>query len=205
MNTENILPDEYDECVVESKAALRTIMAKIENVSEFAKLYAEHNPFSAISSRIKTEESAIEKCERRGYNSIRQLGDIAGVRITTPFRADIYDVVEILRHVPGINITSEKDYVETPKANGYSSYHLGVQVEIYSSLTGGTKLVPVEIQIRSKIMDAWATAEHIIKYKNQDPPAEAEAEFKRAAEILNELEGILERLGKYSALSGASK
>lgn len=189
--------DEYEAVEIECRAALHTAVAKIENVYEFSKRSAEHNPFSAISSRIKTFESATEKCKRKNYSSFRELHDIAGVRIITPFRSDIYAVVEILHRIPGINIFSEKDYVEKPKPNGYSSYHIGAQVEIFSPSTGGTKLVPVEIQIRTKIMDAWATAEHTIKYKNDDPPASAGAELKRGAELLNELEDILERLHQY--------
>ena len=179
------------------------------NVQRALENHEGRSPFDTVENRVKTFESTIEKCERKGYelsiDSIREnITDIAGIRILTPFRDDIYEVVEIPRHIPGINIYSEKDYVEKPKENGYSSYHIHARIEIYTptdNKTGTTKFVPLEIQIRDKAMDLWATVEHIVKYKNNkcntsDP--KISQQFKQMADILRDFDEHAIKLRKLS-------
>ena len=146
----------------------------------------------------------MEKCKRRGYDTTIEsikanVLDVAGIRIITPFQDDIADVVEILHHVPGFNVEYEKDYVTTPKANGYRSYHMRIRVETYDPITGGTKLVPIEIQVRDKAMDLWATVEHIVKYKNDDPSPEVDERFKHIADILIKFDEMAIKLRDFSS------
>ena len=47
-----------------------------------------------------------------------------------------------------------------------------------------SKSIPVEIQIRDKAMDLWATLEHIVKYKNPCPGPDVERQFKEIAGVL---------------------
>lgn len=202
---ESILRDEYQDYSIECEAALRTAEAKIISIREMTRQSQQFNrsPFSSVDYRLKSFESVIEKCQRKGYelniSSIRKnVRDIAGIRIITPFRDDIYTVVTELRRVPGFNIDEEKDYVENPKPNGYSSYHLNIQVEVYSPMAGGSKLIPIEIQIRDKAMDLWATVEHIVKYKKDNPSPEVEEQFKRIADTLIQFDAMAIELREYS-------
>lgn len=205
MTTENFtLEDEFEDYKVECEAALRTAEAKLINIKEMARRHTSRSPFSSIDYRIKTLESVIDKCERRGYaqniDSIKKnVHDIAGLRIITPFRDDIYTVVNMLRRVPGFNIDEEKDYVENPKPNGYSSYHLNIQIEVYSPITGGSKLIPIEIQIRDKAMDLWATIEHIVKYKKDLAAPEVSEQFKHIADTLVQFDDLAIKLRDYSS------
>ena len=105
----------------------------------------------------------------------------------------------MLHHIPGINIDEEKDYVSKPKPNGYSSYHIQVRVEIYSPLTNSSKLIPIEIQLRDKAMDMWATVEHIVRYKNTDPSPEATERFKRIADILVQFDEMAMELRDFNS------
>lgn len=193
MKKENtVLEDEFKEYCTECEAALRTTMAKVINVREFAKASTKRNPFGSVTDRIKSFESVVEKCKRKGYDltieSIkRNVLDVAGIRIVTLFPDDVYTVVEILHRIPGFNIDEEKDYIKNPKPNGYSSYHMNIRVEIYSPATGGSKLIPIEIQIRDKGMDYWASLEHVVKYKKDDPSPEVDGLFKEVAEIIANL------------------
>lgn len=194
MNYREKLQNEFDDILVEYKSALRLTLARITNLKEMMELSSERSPFDSIDSRIKTFDSILEKCERRGYDAIietikEKIRDIAGIRIITPFRDDIYAVANMLEHIPGINIISKKDYVKEPKANGYRSLHLQVQIEVYSP-ANGSKLIPVEIQIRDKAMDLWATLEHIVKYKNDDPSPTVSERFKRVADVLSQFDNM---------------
>ena len=197
------LEDEYDEYATECECALRTVMARLTNLQVEMERSSERSPFDSIDSRIKSFDSAIDKCRRRGLpltiESLKSFHDIAGIRIITPFRDDIYTVAEALGHQPSMTIVEKKDYVEKPKENGYSSLHLSVLMELY--FMNSSKAIPVEIQIRDKAMDLWATLEHIVKYKNPNPGPEAERQFKRIAEVLNQFDLSAMQLRDYSAES----
>ena len=60
-----------------------------------------------------------------------------------------------------------KDYIKTPKENGYRSLHLIVTVPVF--LSDMKKIIKAEVQIRTIAMDFWATLEHEIKYKKSIP------------------------------------
>ncbi len=180
---------------VEREMALNIALAKLENVAKSCgKVNDGYNMFSTIQHRIKTFDSTVEKCTRRGYelsiDSIcKNVLDIAGIRIITPFRDDVYSVVDILHHIPGVFTLEEKDYIASPKENGYASYHMQIQLEVFE-INNGTKLVPVEVQIRDKAMDLWATTEHIVKYKNSVASPDAVKHYKRIAELLTKVDEL---------------
>lgn len=181
----------YSEYVTDCESALRLTLARILNLQEAFSRLQDRNPLNSVTSRIKEFNSVIEKCKRKGYDisidSIKEnIRDIAGIRIITVFRDDVYEVAKQIKRVPGINIVTEKDYIKNPKSNGYSSLHLQVQIEIYSPIQGTSKLIPLEIQIRDKSMDLWASVEHIVKYKNDDPMPGVEERFQKMARILKE-------------------
>ena len=182
-----IVCEEYEAYASECEAALRIALARITNMQAAMERSEERSPFDSIQTRIKSFESVIDKCSRKGYDlnidSIKKnICDIAGIRIITPFRDDIMRIRDLLKSIPGNNVRKIKDYVTEPKPNGYSSLHLYVEIEIF--LPTGPKYVPVEIQIRDKAMDMWAAVEHIIKYKNPNPSPETEAKFKEIADVL---------------------
>lgn len=89
------------------------------------------------------------------------------------------------------NRIKEKDYISTPKPNGYRSYHMIIGVPIY--YMDGMEYYPVEIQFRTISMDFWAAMEHRICYKNQ-PFNELEMKnaFLQYSEILEKMEKSFE-------------
>ena len=194
------LETEYDLYKVECRCALRLALALIENLRE----QMEYNSvgkidiFCRIEDRVKTFESTIEKCFRKKYypnmDNIRgKIRDIAGIRIITLSLANIKKIADRLALIPGLNIVDWKDYVCDPKANGYSSFHLCCQVEIYNPYCG-SKLVPVEIQIRTISMDAWAKAHSFFNYKGDEIPPELAKEFREVAESARQMDGDIERI-----------
>lgn len=188
------LEDAYEEYAELCEDAIDFILPKLRSAKRAFEKNSRRNLICSIDSRIKTLDSTLEKCNRRNYGTsiedIKQhVLDVGGIRIVTPFRDDVFKVVDILHHIPGINVSNEKNYVTNPKENGYSSYHIQCLVEVYSPLSGGTKLVPVEIQIRDKAMDLWATVEHIVYYKKNDSD-EIGAKFKIIAEVLRQFDDL---------------
>ncbi len=150
----------------------------------------------AVKCRIKELDSALEKCERRGLE-IYELTDIAGVRIICPFRDDVYKVYDAIRQMPFLVIKQRKDYIESPKENGYQSLHLIMEVPIHST-TQRSKVLPMEIQIRTKAMDLWSSIDHIIKYKNSTPSPEATEKLRHLADTLEKFEAEAIKLRDFS-------
>ena len=46
---------------------------------------------------------------------IRNINDIAGIRVICPLKEDIYTIRNLISNLPGIKILKEKDYVSKPK------------------------------------------------------------------------------------------
>lgn len=196
------LEADYEVYAAECTAALRLTLDRIYNLSEAIDRSGNRNPFDRIESRIKTFKSVRGKCKKREceftIDSIREnIKDVAGIRIITKYIDEIDLVEDMVKKMPGINIVKIKDYVKEPKKNGYQSLHLDCQVEIYDPYKG-SQLIPVEIQLRSKSMNLWATLEHDLKYKNPNPSPEVDAKFLGIAKILREFEEEAIALRDYS-------
>lgn len=62
-----------------------------------------------------------------------------------------------------LELLQEKDYIESPKPNGYRSLHLIVEVPV--PFHSGIQKVKYELQLRTTAMDSWAALEHSLRYK----------------------------------------
>ncbi|MCL1991300.1 MAG: GTP pyrophosphokinase family protein [Defluviitaleaceae bacterium] len=170
----------------------RTLLTKLAIVHEDFENFHDDNPIDYIRGRIKAPESIAEKLDRLGFeitahNAKQHISDIAGVRIICPFTRDIYQLVELMRSMPDIQIRREKDYVMKPKPSGYRSYHLIVEIPVFHS--GQTDQVAIEVQIRTEAMNFWATLEHAARYKYEgDIPAHLSDELVVCADKIAELD-----------------
>jgi putative GTP pyrophosphokinase len=92
-----------------------------------------------------------------------------------------------------VTVLKVKDYIASPKPNGYKSLHLLVAVPVFMS--DRVQPVTVEIQIRTIAMDFWASLEHKIYYKyGGSVPATLLVDLKRAADVADRLDVEMERL-----------
>lgn len=181
-------------------SALKEIETKVNILSdEFQTLYR-YNPIEHIKTRIKSLESIIKKLEKKGLsltynNMINHINDIAGIRIICSFVPDIYRIVEMFEKSEDLKILEKRDYINSPKPSGYSSYHLIVLVPV--SFSNGTIDVKVEIQIRTIAMDFWASLEHKIKYKYENGvPKNISKELIACARMISKLDTKMSKLGE---------
>lgn len=178
--------------------ALREMETKVAILRDEFQTMHDYNPIEHISSRVKSAESIIAKVSRRGtprdLEAIRaEITDIAGLRITCSFHDDVYRVFDLLTQQEDIVVRTVKDYIATPKPNGYKSLHAIVEVPVYLSTGKITALV--EVQLRTIAMDFWASLEHKIYYKyDKNVPAELLAELKDAADTASALDTSMQRL-----------
>lgn len=172
--------------------ALRNLETEVNIlIDEFAIKHG-YNPVEHIKSRIKSAESIIKKLCEKGYevneeNIYKHVHDIVGIRIVCSFLTDVYDIVGLIENNNLIKIKDRKDYIETPKESGYTSYHLIVLVPVY--LSDRIEYVEAEIQIRTVAMDFWASLDHKISYKFKgEIPDAVKAQIKDYAKDIKELD-----------------
>ncbi len=173
----------YETLLTYYRCAIMEIETKFRVLNEQFSLQYDRNPIESIKSRIKTEESLIRKVQKRNIPvniaSIEEnITDIAGVRVICSFPEDIYLLADCLLRQDDITLLQRKDYIKNPKPSGYRSLHLIVEVPIF--LQNETRLMKVEVQLRTIAMDFWASLEHKLRYK-KDLPADLQAQL--AAEL----------------------
>ena len=119
-----------------------------------------------VVQRLKRAPSIIKKLKRDQTKTmtLTQMQDIAGCRAVLSDVGKVDELVEIYKKSRGLKHKRiegrEKDYIRNPKKDGYRSVHLvykykSDKINTYDGLL-------IEIQIRSKIQHAWATAIEIV-------------------------------------------
>lgn len=180
--------EEWSHALMLYDAALKEINTKLEILNNEFKLAHQYNPIEHITSRLKAPRSIAKKLRRYGKevnveNIIEHVNDVAGIRIICSFTSDIYRIADLISKLSDIKVITIKDYIASPKPNGYTSYHMIVTVPVY--LSNMTIDIKVEIQIRTIAMDFWASLEHKIYYKFEgNAPEHIRKELKECSDLV---------------------
>ncbi len=197
----NVPPDflaQYTRISQLCMSAMKIVITKLEILDDEFRLTLAHNPIHHVCSRLKTAESTYQKLLRKGgecnFRGItEQVADLAGIRIICPYIDDVYGLCRILETRKDLTVLRKRDYIASPKANGYRSLHLVVEVPV--SFSGVTVPLPVEIQLRTIAMDFWASLEHELRYKSEvEVSPEGEKILNSCAEQLAEVDDQLQSL-----------
>ena len=101
-----------------------------------------------VSGREKSPFSIWEKMQRRNI-AFEQLSDIMAFRVVVPTRADCYMALGAVHASYPVIAGRFKDYISTPKSNGYQSLHTGVTLR-------ESRNQKIEVQIRTAEMQRVA-------------------------------------------------
>ena len=169
------LVNKYLRLVPSYKGAMSEMATKLEVLDDEFSLLQDHNPIHHLEQRLKSPASILEKMVRKKYpltiESLREnVHDIAGIRVICNYISDIYQLSEMLLAQDDVRLMRRIDYIANPKPSGYRSLHLIVTVPVH--LSTGSELIPVEVQLRTVTMDAWACLEHELNYKTDHTPSE---------------------------------
>ena len=149
-------------------AAMKEVQTKLEILDDEFQMKHRRNPIHHIESRLKSIQSMMEKLSRKHFtvsmqSAVENLCDIAGIRVICSYVQDVYTVARLLTSQDDVKLVEMRDYIRMPKANGYRSLHLIVEIPVF--LHEGRMMIPVEVQIRTIAMDFWASLEHSMRYK----------------------------------------
>ncbi len=137
--------------------------------------------------RIKTLQSLRRKAARDGckaQQAITHSGDLVGGRVVCNNTEDVYRFVEILKErLHGDSGAFDvQDWIANPSDRGYRALHVNFPLDASQSVA--PELVPCEVQIRTRLQDAWAELTHDDIYKQPDLPQDLRARSSDLAEVL---------------------
>ena len=116
------------------------------------------DPHAITVQRLKRFDSILRKLRRRGTMQMSQMQDIGGCRAIVSNMGQLDALRSLysskpLRH----ELSKTRDYIEDPKDDGYRSVHLMYRFIGSASSLPWNKL-RIEIQMRTQLQHAWATA-----------------------------------------------
>lgn len=120
-----------------------------------------------VATRMKRLPSIIKKLQKNDGMQLARMQDIGGLRAIVDSVAQVNRLHEIytngsLAH----ELVGTDDYIQNPKSSGYRSLHLIYKYE--NDLAPAYKGLCLELQIRTRLQHAWATAvETIGSFLNQ--------------------------------------
>ncbi len=176
---------EYSDSI---ESILNEILFKLKSILDGISTDPEQVPFEHLISRIKGVDSAREKLMKKGLpadadSALENLSDIIGIRVVTHFVGDIYDILDKISANDSWKVVNVKDYIASPKPNGYRSLHVIITLPLAGTGAGFPVYINAEIQLRTIAMDCWAALEHQMRYKKDiEDTALIYAELKRCAD-----------------------
>ena len=190
--------DKFKEMMLVFSIGLEEVKTKIMNLEKEFEIQYGYNPIEKVQSRLKEYDSIIRKAKRKGFPltiaSFREnIRDIAGIRITCSFLSDLYQIVDMLKNHPELEIVENKDYIKNPKPNGYKSLHLILKLRV--SVHQRIESVYVEVQLRTVTMDIWANLEQTIYYEyssSNSIPKSLREDLRLAAMAAEQLDSKME-------------
>ena len=122
---------------------------------------------SIVAQRLKRFESIVAKLQREPRMKLSQMQDLGGCRAIMP---SVDDVDELLRvHQEAWSKAPHrhelhrcKDYIAFPKKSGYRGIHLVYKFKTDKDQRSAHNGQRIEVQIRSRLQHAWATAVEIV-------------------------------------------
>ncbi len=143
--------------------------APLQTIKMLLKMRAKHvDPQATVAQRLKRLSSIRAKLQREASMRFMQMQDVGGCRAIVKDTAALNKLVKVFiqgqakspksRHV----LKRQKDYVANPKADGYRSIHYVFKYQTESPALKCYNGHLIEIQLRTRLQHAWATAVEIV-------------------------------------------
>ncbi|AYJ50435.1 GTP pyrophosphokinase [Rhodococcus sp. P1Y] len=184
------------------QAALVTAQNFLETIADEILDNVDRDRLNAQSARIKDPARAADKLRRKIAEGripepstvsdvVDALGDLIGIKVLCKSPRDLHAFVDALERAcrdPECSVRFAKDpmdYVAYPKPSGYRAYHAVLLVRVATHQ--GDLDVKVEVQVKTRLQDAWGELTHEDMYKPGEAlkPTEAHNGYaRRMADLL---------------------
>lgn len=146
-----------------------------------------------VAQRHKRRNTIFDKLKRLPGMQLARMDDVAGCRLIfrnekelRKFRQSLHEARfnHKLRHDPG-----KYDYIENPKGTGYRGIHDIYEYDVNSEAGKSLKGLYVEIQYRTLVQHAWATAVEIVGFITESQPKfeRGDERYHRAMALASEI------------------
>lgn len=196
---------------LESEEAFTKIKNELHGtLIRMANVFYQQTRFQArvLEPRMKSVGSIIGKLKRKNTDAdslfLRRddqlsviVNDFLGARIVCNTREDVEEIVRLIGEISRFKIIKTEDFNKKPKASGYRAVHLDVLYHTY--LNDDHIYIPVEIQIKTHLQNAWADITHDESYKpeNENFSNQWEQEYsKHMADMLDTLDNMASTIRK---------
>lgn len=149
----------------------------LSRVASNLRYYAAKEGRPVVAQRLKRAPTIADKLLREPSMKLSRMGDIGGVRAVLPSQESVYRVAAHLRR--NWTITRFRDYVSSPKPDGYRALHL------INRHRGRL----IEVQLRTPDQDYWANVVEVFsrtiapRLKYGDGPPELQEYLVLSAEV----------------------
>lgn len=181
------------------EVACQRVIRFLEGITESMEL-ADRSRIVVDGYRIKepmrTLEKVLKKSEGRTLPSepgeiVEMISDLAGVKVLCKSSRDLEAFVDVLRAEMGRASRFEvvepvKNYHLDPKPSGYRAFHAVLGAEDSKA----QHPVRVEIQVRTRLQDAWGELTHDDLYKPGGPLSPSDFHTQVAASMANLLSEV---------------
>lgn len=161
--------DDY-RVIEEWRAAHRAVLNTFQAILRFRTRYED----ITVAQRHKRKSTIFDKLHRLPEMQLARMDDVAGCRL-------IFSDIKSLKsfrtkfhkarfHHKRKNEIDKYDYIKKPKSTGYRGIHDVYIYDVNSDTGRHLKGLMVEIQYRTKIQHAWATAVEIIGFITENQP-----------------------------------
>lgn len=180
------------------ESAMLEVESKFEMLNEEISLQYGRNPISNIQSHLRPVHNIIEMMRQNDYpitlySMEENMHDIARVLVICAFPEDIYTLRCAFLQQEDVTLLREKDYIRHPKASGYRSLHLFIEIPVF--FLHQKRIVKVEVQMRTIAMELWASLDNQLRYrKKRFVSDETVAELLECADITTDLDQRMDAL-----------
>ncbi|MFH2067388.1 MAG: RelA/SpoT domain-containing protein [Pseudomonadota bacterium] len=146
-----------------------------------------------VAQRHKRRSTIFGKLKRFPKMQLARMDDVAGCRLIFPNVKELYKFRDNFHrsrfHHHRRNELDKYDYIKNPKKTGYRGIHDVYDYDVNSIAGRDLKGLTVEIQYRTNIQHAWATAVEVIGFITESQPKfqEGDTRYQDAMALTSEI------------------
>jgi putative GTP pyrophosphokinase len=146
-----------------------------------------------VAQRHKRKRTIFDKLHRFPGMRLAQMDDVAGCRLIFKKLKDLYTFRDVFLRArfnhERRNELDKYDYIKSPKDTGYRGVHDVYEYDVKSEVGKQLAGLSLEIQYRSLVQHAWATAVEVIGFITESQPKfqKGDKRYERAMALASEI------------------